>query len=140
MKGDKEIFLPWPGFNDSKVPFVEIPPEAFDIAEKIVPWWSNCSEGARKLHARNVMQVLGARLDDPVEMVVCWTEGGKEKGGTRTAIVLAQKHKIPVYNFGSNDGERLFLEAHGMVLRAEILNPGRWSTQPKINHTTKNVV
>ena len=73
--------------------------ECMNIAQSLIPWWDNCEEYAKKLHARNVKQVLGKNLDEPAIFVLCWTPGGKEIGGTRTAIVLAKQHNIPVFNF-----------------------------------------
>ncbi|MDK9789889.1 hypothetical protein [Vibrio sp. D431a] len=65
-------------------------------------------------HLRNVFQVLG---DDPIEspipsrLLVCWTpDGAKEweettqrTGGTRTAIRLALRHNIPVFNLARKE-------------------------------------
>lgn len=71
---------------------------ARDIAASIHPAWHNCSDYAKGCHGRNIYQVLGRDLKTPVSFVICWTPEGKEIGGTRTAIVLAKRHKIPVYN------------------------------------------
>jgi hypothetical protein len=84
----KEIFLP----NDP------ICKEAFSIAESIHPNWGVCNFGAKRCHARNVYQVLGRSLDQPSYVVICWTPGGRAAGGTRTAIMLARKHHIPIFN------------------------------------------
>lgn len=72
--------------------------EAFKIAERIHPAWEKCSNVAKQLHARNVYQILGFTLEDPVEFVVCWTPKGEDVGGTRTAIKIAKENNIPVYN------------------------------------------
>lgn len=96
--GLKEIFLPWKGFNGSKSEFYTIPLKAFEIAEAIHPAWHQLSEAAKRLHARNCMQVLGMSLDSPSEFLVCWTNKGEHVGGTRTAIVFAKQHNIPVFN------------------------------------------
>jgi hypothetical protein len=82
------------------------------MAAETHPKWESLGGGARSLHARNVHQVLGEDLRTPSEFVVCWTPDGceteaersKETGGTATAIVIAYRHNIPVYNmakFGS---------------------------------------
>jgi hypothetical protein len=84
----KEIFT-------AKHPVCEV---AKEIAATIHPAWHNCSDYAKGCHGRNVYQVLGEDLKTPVSFVICWTPEGKEVGGTRTAIVLAKRHKIPVYN------------------------------------------
>ena len=61
------------------------------------------------LHSRNAYQVLGFQLNDPVDFVLCWTKLGSEseaelkshgwvEGGTGTAIALASRANIPVFN------------------------------------------
>lgn len=102
VKGCKEIFLgnggvrrygpSHPGYMDWN--------SAYQLAEAIHPAWDKCNPGVRKLHARNCFQILGARLDRPVKFMVCWTLGGQEIGGTRTAIKIAQKFDIPYINIG----------------------------------------
>lgn len=108
----KEIFLPWKKFNKNLSSLYDPSAEAFDMASKIHPAWGKCSPGARALHARNCHQVLGKNLDDPVDLLVCWTLGGGVSGGTATAIKIAKKHKIKTINlfdeyFEPND----FIEA-----------------------------
>lgn len=73
-------------------------PEALRLASEIHPNWNACTSYARKLHARNCFQVLGRTLDDPVTFVVCWTRGGQPVGGTATAIRLAERNGIPIFN------------------------------------------
>jgi hypothetical protein len=103
--GQKEIFIPWKGFEGSKDGIVpRFTDELMSIAENYHPAWDACSEGARKLHARNVCQILGANLDSPVDFVICWTSDGKASGGTGQAIRIAEDYDIPVYNlFGNED-------------------------------------
>lgn len=96
---NKEIFLPWLGFNNH--PSDLLPCDGcVEIVSQIHPKWNTLSQGGKKLHARNVKQVLGDGLNDPVEFVLCWTAGGREVGGTATAIRLAKFLNIPVFNFG----------------------------------------
>lgn len=76
--------------------------KAMKIAEKYHPNWSACSSFARQLHARNSFIILGERLNDPVHLVVCWTEGGKLKGGTAQGLRIAYDYKIPVANLGDS--------------------------------------
>ncbi len=97
----KHIFLPYPGFNGSDSTRNRIPAQAMERAQAIHPAWHRCSDFAKKAHARNVLQVFGERLDEPSSMLVCWTEGGVPKGGTRTAILLAEQAGVPVFNLGS---------------------------------------
>lgn len=96
--GECNIFLPWPFFNKHDSNLVTQWAQARDIAATIHPAWSKLSQGQKKLHARNIHQVLGRDLNTPVKCVVCWTLGGQDIGGTRTAIKLARSRDIPVFN------------------------------------------
>lgn len=99
--GLKHIYLPWPGFKGSRARFRGIPPECFDLAQRIHPAWDRLTAVDRKLHARNTQQVLGDRpISDPKpsSFLICWTRNGQPIGGTRTAIELALRHGIPVFN------------------------------------------
>lgn len=98
--GKKEIFYAKEWQNKIK-PTKETWEEAERIASKIHPAWDRCNEYARKLHSRNCFQILGSGLGSPVDFVVCYAKedkNGNPQGGTRTAIVLAREHSIPVYN------------------------------------------
>lgn len=97
----KEIFLPWAGFNGSQSEFWPPSEEAFGVARRFHPAWYRCSDGAKKLHARNVHQVLGLDLKTPSDVVVCWTQDGRLIGGTAQALRIANEWMIPVLNFGN---------------------------------------
>lgn len=97
----KEIFLPWNKFNDRTDGLVMGRNRvARDIAKTVIDpdHWYNLSPAAEKLHTRNVPQVLGKDLKTPSEFVVCYTEKGLIKGGTATALKLAQKANIEIFN------------------------------------------
>lgn len=104
--GNKEIWLPWKGFNGSKSTFIlaNLPLlsiiRAEAIAAKLHPAWDRCMPPARRLHARNVLQVLGGDFKTPVERVLCWTPRGEVVGGTATALKLAKQCDIEIVNFG----------------------------------------
>ena len=102
----KTIFVPWYKFRQ-RVDGVVLPAylrrQAEQEASQVHPAWSKCSQGARKLHARNVAILKGACLDAPVRMVICWTYNGYLTGGTALGIRLAQRFNIPVYNLGLPD-------------------------------------
>lgn len=105
-QGLAEIYLPWRNFCyevaiQGKV-FESPTDAAMDMGAETLKHWHRLSQGSKKLHARNCHQVLGPRLDDPVEMVICWTEGGQMKGGTATAIKLARLNKVRIYNLGKS--------------------------------------
>ena len=97
----KRVFIPWAGFNGSKSPLVGASVEAMKIAESLHPAWDRCSQGAQKLHGRNVHQVLGENLNEPSDFLICWTPKAERVGGTATAIRLAERHGVKVYNLAS---------------------------------------
>jgi hypothetical protein len=96
--GYAEIFLPWSGFNRRTQGYVVDNPEAEVIASKHHPNWGACSIGARKLHTRNVLQVLGMDLQTPSEFVICWTPDGRRGGGTGQALRIAESYNIPIFD------------------------------------------
>ena len=77
-----------------------------EIAQEVHPAPWLLPSFARRLMARNTLQVFGADLDTPVDFVLCWTEDGctshatrrRETGGTGQAIALASLKGIPVIN------------------------------------------
>ena len=109
--GVAEIFLPWDGYNSlsRSCSGVKVGTDlsTYVQAERIAsmshPAWDRCSQGARKLHTRNVFIVLGATLTEPVDCVICWTKDGTASGGTGQAIRLAEFLKIPVFNLYHSD-------------------------------------
>lgn len=104
--GACEIFIPWEGYNGRTHGITTVHEKAPIIASTIHPAWTKLSSPAKTLVSRNMQQILGAHLIDPSYFVVCWTPDGAETtnqygiktGGTGTAISLASKLEIPVYN------------------------------------------
>ena len=96
--GESDIYLPWEGFNGNLSRLVGATETAFLIAAGVHPVWEKLSSGAKRLHARNVHQVLGRDCQTPSDVLVCWTPNGKPVGGSRTAILVAQQHGVPVVN------------------------------------------
>jgi hypothetical protein len=110
-----EIYIPWNGFEGAfdswdgyLIPFYT--DETMAIAAQYHPNWAACSDGARKLHARNVLQILGCDLKTPTEFVCCWTPNGAGGGGTGQAIRIAQAHDIPVFDLGAAGGESALID------------------------------
>ena len=106
-----EIYLPWNNFNgrDSDedgyytLSNMMCKKEAYDLASQTHPAWERCSNGAKSLHARNTMQILGSDLETPSRFILCYGKSEKEgsvipKGGTRTACVLGQQHGVEIFN------------------------------------------
>ena len=109
-----DIYVPWHGFNGVAGGIVA-PAEAVARAEAIAatshPVWNSLTRSVKALHTRNVFQVLGTRLDRPSDFLLCWTPDAAESeatscrgtGGTRTAIVIAQRYGVPVINLARSD-------------------------------------
>lgn len=113
IQGTKQIFLPWFNFNRRNiqkgitVPFIEsyyLQDKAYEIAAKHHPNWSACSEAARKMHMRNVAQILGPDLKSPSKFVICYTPNGNGTGGTGQALRITKSYNIPVFDLGKDNG------------------------------------
>lgn len=100
VSGQKEIYLPWKGFEGSSSSLIVSDPNAFKIAEAFHPYWRNLSVGTKKLQARNSHQVLGWDLETPSSFVVCWTVNGTGSGGTGQAIRIANEYNVPIFDVG----------------------------------------
>jgi hypothetical protein len=106
-----QIFLPSKCFRRHEAPLQgcidasKLPawPKALETVNRYHPAPWKLTPFARKLMARNAMQVLGPDLDDPVVFVVCWTPGGELAGGTSQAMKIAMDHGIPIRNLGSSE-------------------------------------
>ena len=93
--GQKEIYLPGQATE-----------EAMALAGRFHNAWDHCSPYVKRLHGRNVFQVLGLDLNTPSKCVICWTPDGchshatrtRNTGGIGTAISVASHFKVPVYN------------------------------------------
>lgn len=111
-----QIFVPWNGFNGVQRSSLLVTDEALSVGHNYHPNWDRLTDSVRKLHARNIHQVLGHSLNDPSQFVLCWTPDGCEDyktrtkltGGTGSAIEVANKHNVPVFNlFNENQLKRL---------------------------------
>jgi hypothetical protein len=101
---NREIYLPWEGFN--KCPEGIIPlftEDHYDLVQELHPAPDKLTKGALNLHMRNINQVIGLDIERPDKsnLVLCWTKNGEPIGGTRTAIMYADKLGVPIINIGS---------------------------------------
>lgn len=91
------------------------------IASEVHPAWDKCNEWARGMHSRNCHQILGYDLKSPVDAVVCWTPNGNVQGGTATAICIAMKYNIPVFNLGRSDKDVVIQEIKSFLKDKSII-------------------
>lgn len=110
---NKEIYLPWNGFNgrnhdgESYFVYSECPGHlmAESSVETFHPKPKTLSNGARKLMARNAMQVMGRDCKSPTDVVICWTNN---TGGTNQALRMAKFAEIPILNLQNKKTEDYF--------------------------------
>ena len=98
--GEKEIFLPWRGFNGNNSPLYAVSERAMSIASGFNPAWVTLGDSAKKCAARYAHVIMGEDLKKPSAFVICYTGGGKQKGGTGQALKIAQKYKVPIFDIG----------------------------------------
>ena len=132
----REVYLPWKKFNGRRKHYDPFGPEtdqdnddegyyvpdghwptyakAEQIAHSVIPWWDKIKPSHRRMHTRNVYEVLGLDLQQPSRVLICNASldgKGEPKGGTRTAIKVAEQHAVPVYNRQKYESDDTFIEA-----------------------------
>lgn len=112
-KANKEIYLPWAGFNWNNSHRTFVWKDAIALAKKFHPAFHKLTPPVQKLMARNSYQVLGENLDDPAAFILCWTPNGAVTGGTGQALRIAQAYNIHVINLGSTSLD----EASEMIMQ-----------------------
>lgn len=80
-----------------------------------------CGPYALGMHQRNVHQILGLELNNPVDAVICWTPNGDVVGGTATALKLAMKADIPIFNLGRPDQDKVLEEIRQFLLERNVV-------------------
>ena len=110
-----EIYVPWKNFQATRginnplhhLHVIPSDPIYIQRANEMVynthPNPNALSQGALKLHSRNMNQVFGLDLNTPIDLCICWTEHGIKSGGTASAITLCERNNIPVFNLGVDD-------------------------------------
>jgi hypothetical protein len=118
--GRLELYLPWPEFeldaraaggsSPARVQVFERPAgSAYELASRFHPRWRERSPQERALLARDAHEVLGATLESPSDLVVCWTADGSLDGdgllddGTGQALRIAAASGVPVFNLARPD-------------------------------------
>lgn len=102
-----DVYLPW-GKSGHDKNIIMLNPQKFqnyqqavELASQVHPAWDRCSDAAKKLHSRNVYQILGNDLRTPSKVCILYAEPRgtySVKGGTNTALQLALMHKVPSWN------------------------------------------
>lgn len=114
-----EIYIPWRGFKGGEgliddwdmaldaidKQFPENAEMRWDWVKEVHGGWERLSQGARKLHERNIHQLFGHNLGNAylnqskfVLYYALETKKGDPKGGTATGVNLAKKQGIRTLN------------------------------------------
>jgi hypothetical protein len=116
--GEVELYLPWPGFEagarldneGAKVhELAEPSAAACELARPFHRSWEALEPRERRLLARDAHEVLGADLDSPAQLLVCWTADASLDGeglyddGTGQALRIASAYGVPVLNLARPD-------------------------------------
>lgn len=107
----REIYIPWKtfstiGYGDVYYPLDPVGTKNFrishNVAADIHPAFFRMKRGGQLLHQRNIHQVMGIDLVNPVKsdfLLACSnSSNGVPTGGTRTAWVLAARNDVPCFN------------------------------------------
>lgn len=115
-----EIYIPWKNFkggspNIGDEIVLPLPVETLEYVKRIHPAFERLSQGACKLHQRNIHQVLGMDLKTPSKLLIACSDGyfdkyniERVKGGTSTAWNLATELGIPCINIRNRSDEEIF--------------------------------
>jgi len=101
---EKQIFLPWKGFNNNDSNLYAYEQQHEDLAIQHHPNFRGLTQGAKKMMIRNSAQIIG--LEDsckPSSFVICWTKDGKIAGGTGQALRVSKSLDIPIVNLAIYD-------------------------------------
>ncbi len=100
---NKEIYIPRENYRNIKHGIVPNLPDFIPLVKIGCKHFNNIrSKLVRDLHTRNVCQIIGNNIHNPVlsNFVLCYTYNGEYVGGTATAMHLADHFQIPIFNYG----------------------------------------
>lgn len=127
------IYVPWKPFQgirgiNNPLHHLHILPSnpvllkrAEEMVKRIHPAPNRLSQGAMKLHCRNMNQVFGLNLNSPIDACICWTPNGNIQGGTASHIQLCIENNIPVFNLGSPDKDLVLSNIRQFLLDNNIV-------------------
>lgn len=128
---NKEIYVPWENFKGNQIPgdvIVLAKPDTMNYAisvqwiKDVHPAYEKLKQGARKLHQRNVHQVLGRDLENPAPscfLLACANtdKHGDAKGGTATAWKIAKANNVPCLNIRGKTKQEIYDFLRPLVMR-----------------------
>lgn len=108
---NKEVILPWKGFNEVQDGDSFTSPSAKAITRLTQPGYDDMKPGLQLILGKNVRLLLGKECKSPVAFVIGWSKDGAERlsqktpdtGGMGHILSIAQSACIPVFNLGKPD-------------------------------------
>ena len=101
-------YLPWKKFNSNVSNPILVNPMGYRIAIGIHKAFMRLPSAVRAILGRDVNALLGENIDDPVDMVLAWTDGGaealtkdtdfKKLGNNSFILQVCRRANIPVLN------------------------------------------
>ncbi|AND75472.1 DprA-like DNA recombination-mediator protein [Acinetobacter phage vB_AbaM_ME3] len=77
-----------------------------ELVKSVTPYWRGIGNQSKYMHSKNALVMFGEQLNTPSTFLIVYDEpdvNGIVKGFSSSAIGLAKNHKIPVFNFASDD-------------------------------------
>lgn len=104
--GQREIYLPWPGFDGRTDGIIASDQRANEVCRSLVPYWSDLSAHERFIECTAAHLVFGKDLRTPSLFLITWTTDGAEwdgavspeTGRSAASIALCARLGIPVFN------------------------------------------
>lgn len=104
--GAKELYIPWQSFNtgmhkrnDVRVCHcLDKHLEAIDIASRFYPNWKTVGDAVQMYLVRNVFMLTGEKINEPSDMLVCWSLPQGSLTVTSEVVRMAEYLGIPVFN------------------------------------------
>ena len=99
MRGvsDKQLILPWDGFNGLKSQYNEAPEAATQVAYNHVNLFGDMSHSKQKIMLAKIQTILGVDCKTPVNIVVCYSFD-ELYGESAQMISLAKAYQIEIVN------------------------------------------
>lgn len=77
-----------------------------ELVKTVTPYWRGIGNQSKYMHSKNALVIFGEQLNTPSTFLIVYDEPDANevvKGFSSSAIGLAKNHKIPVFNFASDD-------------------------------------
>lgn len=110
-----EVYLPWPKFNENmEEPTLSFPKEpGYEVAKAYDKFFDKKKPAMRAIYASQAHTLVGEKADNPVDFLICYTEGGsegfkkgydyKKEGSLGYYIAICNELNIPIFNLKNDE-------------------------------------